>query len=74
MLEASRELMGRAGEPGTVARGLLAGLAVIDGRSGCQPPCPGDADNVKAAPIDGRVRQRQPDRLWLSPLGYYRSF
>jgi hypothetical protein len=25
-------------------------------------------------PIDERVRQRQPDRLWLSRPGYYRSF
>jgi imidazolonepropionase-like amidohydrolase len=74
MLEASRELMGRAGEPGTVARGVLAGLVVIDGDPGASLRVLADADNVKAVPIGERVRQRQPDRLWLSPPGYYRSF
>ena len=74
MLKASGELTGRVGEPGTVASGVLAGLVVIDGDPGASLRVLADADNVKAVPIDERVRQRQPERLWLSPPGYCRSF
>jgi imidazolonepropionase-like amidohydrolase len=48
------DLMGRAGELGTVAPGALADLVVVDGDPSASLRVLADADNVKAVLIDGK--------------------
>jgi imidazolonepropionase-like amidohydrolase len=48
------ELMGRAGDLGTVAPGALADLVIVDGDPSANLRILADANNVKAVLIDGR--------------------